>query len=46
MFARILEAEMKWDKKDEAVKVFKNQVLPILKKQNGFLEVLPFFPKE
>ncbi|MGB2604792.1 MAG: hypothetical protein WBC78_14430, partial [Candidatus Sulfotelmatobacter sp.] len=30
----------------EFVKVFKNEVLPILKKQAGFLEVLPFFPEK
>jgi len=28
------------------VKVMKNQVLPILKKQTGFLEILPFFPEK
>lgn len=45
MFARILNFEVKAEKKDELVKVLKNQVLPILKKQNGFLEILPFLPK-
>lgn len=44
MFARILNFELKAEKKDEFVKVLKNQVLPILKKQNGFLEILPFLP--
>ena len=33
------------EKKDEFIKVVKNEVLPILKKQNGFLEILPFFPE-
>ena len=28
------------------MKVVKNQVLPILKKQTGFLEILPFFPEK
>lgn|SRR6202035_1563665 len=42
MFARILNLEVKLDKKEEFVKVVKNQVLPILKKQTGFLEILPF----
>ena len=46
MFARILEFEVKLEKKDEFVKVVKNQVLPILKKQNGFLEILPFSPEK
>ncbi len=46
MFARILDFEVKPEKKEEFVKVLKNQVLPILKKQNGFLEILPFFPEK
>ena len=45
MFARILDFEVKMEKKEEFVKVMKNQVLPILKKQTGFLEILPFFPE-
>ena len=46
MFARILEFEVKLEKKEEFVKVVKNQILPILKKQNGFLEILPFSPEK
>jgi len=46
MFARMLDFEVKAEKKEEFVKIFKNQALPILKKQNGFLEVLPFFPEK
>jgi len=46
MFARILDFEVKTEKKEEFVKIFKNQVLPILKKQAGFLEVLPFSPEK
>ncbi|MGA7401048.1 MAG: hypothetical protein WCC99_07055 [Candidatus Sulfotelmatobacter sp.] len=46
MFARILDCEVKMEKKDEIVKVLKNEVLPILKKQTGFLEILPFFPEK
>jgi len=45
MFARILEFIPKPETKEELVKVIKNQVLPIVKKQTGFLEVLPFFPE-
>ncbi len=45
MFARILEFIPKVEKKDELIKVVKNEVLPILKKQIGFLEILPFFPE-
>jgi quinol monooxygenase YgiN len=44
MFARILEFVPKHEKKDEFIKVMKNDVLPILKKQTGFLEILPFVP--
>lgn len=46
MFARILDCEVKPDKKEEFVRVVKTQVLPILKKQSGFLEILPFFPEK
>src|SRR5438128_11685728 len=45
MFARIVEFIPKWEKKEEFVKVVRNEVLPILKKQTGFLEMLPFFPE-
>jgi quinol monooxygenase YgiN len=45
MLARILEFMPKMEKKEEFVKVIKNEVLPILKKQNGFLDVLPLFPE-
>ena len=45
MFARILEFIPKIDKKDEFVKVVRNEVLPLLKKQPGFLEILPLFPE-
>ena len=46
MFARILDFDVKMEKKDEFVKTMKNQVVPILKKQTGFLEILPFFPEK
>ena len=46
MFARILEFTLKLEKKEEFVKLVKNQVLPILKKQTGFLEILPFSPEK
>jgi heme-degrading monooxygenase HmoA len=45
MFARIVEFVPKYDKKDELIKTMKNEVVPILKKQPGFLEVLPLFPE-
>ncbi len=46
MFARILDFEVKPEKKEDFVKVMKNEVLPILKKQTGFLEILPFSPEK
>jgi hypothetical protein len=46
MFARILDFEVKLEKKEEFVKVVKNEIVPILKKQTGFLEILPFFPEK
>jgi len=45
MFARIVEFIPKLEKKEELVKVIRNEVLPILKKQTGFMEFLPFFPE-
>jgi hypothetical protein len=45
MFARIVEFIPKLEKKEEFVRVIRNEVLPILKKQNGFMELLPFFPE-
>jgi heme-degrading monooxygenase HmoA len=45
MFARIGEFIPKLEQKDEFVKVLRNEVLPILKKQTGFLEILPFVPE-
>jgi len=45
MFARILEFVPKMEKKDEFLRVVKNEVLPILRKQYGFLEILPFVPE-
>lgn len=48
MFARIVETIPKMevlDKKEEIVRVLKNEVLPILKKQPGFLEFLPLIPE-
>ncbi|HJX83262.1 MAG TPA: hypothetical protein VJ723_02830 [Candidatus Angelobacter sp.] len=44
MFARILEFGVKIEKRAEFIKVLKNEVVPILKKQVGFREILPFFP--
>ena len=46
MFARIVEFIPKVEKKAELIKVLRNKILPILKKQPGFLEVLPFLPKQ
>ena len=45
MFARIVEFIPKLEKKEEFVKVVRNEVLPILNKQTGFLEILPLEPE-
>jgi quinol monooxygenase YgiN len=45
MFARILEITPKLEKKDELIKTIRQEILPILKEQPGFLEVLPFVPE-
>jgi len=45
MFARILEFTPKVENKDELIKTVRQEVLPILKKQHGFLELLPFDPE-
>lgn len=45
MFARILEFTPKAEKKDELIERVRQEVLPILKRQPGFLELLPFDPE-
>ncbi|HEX7893738.1 MAG TPA: antibiotic biosynthesis monooxygenase [Terriglobales bacterium] len=45
MFARIVEIFPKMEKKEEFLKIVRTDVLPILKKQPGFLEMLPFVPE-
>lgn len=45
MYVRMLDFNFKMEKKPELIKVIKNEVLPILRKQPGFLEILPFVPE-
>jgi quinol monooxygenase YgiN len=45
MFARIVEFIPKADKKEEVISVLRRDVLPILKKQGGFLDFLPLVPE-
>lgn len=48
MFARIVESIPKTEmleKRDEILRVLKDEVLPIIRKQHGFLEFLPFTPE-
>jgi hypothetical protein len=45
MFARILEITPKIEKKEELFHTIRQEILPILKNQPGFLEVLPFVPE-
>ena len=41
MFARLLELTIKPEKKPELIKTLRNDVLPIVKKTTGFLEMIP-----
>ncbi len=45
MYARIVEFVPKPEKKEEIVNVVRKEVLPLLKRQQGFLEFLPFMPE-
>jgi hypothetical protein len=45
MFARIVEFIPRMEMKEELVKKIRKEVLPILKKEHGFLEILPLFPE-
>ncbi len=45
MFARIVEFTPKPEMKDEVLDVVRQEVLPILKKQQGFMDLLPFVPE-
>jgi len=45
MFARIIEFTPKLEKKEELIQTIRQEVLPILKQQPGFLELLPFVPE-
>jgi quinol monooxygenase YgiN len=45
MFARIMEIVPRWEMKPEIIKTVKNEILPLMKEQPGFLEILPFVPE-
>ena len=45
MYGRIVEFTPKPEMKDEIVNVLRKEVLPILKKQQGFMEFLLFAPE-
>lgn len=45
MFARIMEIVPRMEMRPELIKIVQKEILPILKKQQGFLEVLPFIPE-
>jgi len=46
MFARILAFEINAEDREQLVKAVKDQMLPILKQQVGFLEMLPLFERK
>src|SRR5579862_7973811 len=41
MFARFLEMTVKPEKKPELIRKVKEEILPILKKQTGFVDLIP-----
>ncbi len=45
MFARVLEVPIYAEKKNELIKTVRREIVPILKQQPGFLDVLPLFPE-
>lgn len=45
MFTRFLEFEIKVEKKHEFMEFTKSEILPILKKQPGFVDLFSFFPE-
>jgi len=45
MFGRIVEFTPKPEMKGEIVNVLRREVLPILRRQHGFIEFLPFVPE-
>ncbi len=44
MFARMIEFFPRIEMKEELLKTIRKEVLPILKKEHGFLEILPLIP--
>lgn len=44
MFARVLEFQVKLEKKNEFLQIHKNRILPVLRREIGFLEILPLIP--
>src|SRR5438445_13256361 len=46
MFTRIVECHVKPERKDEFENKLRNQVLPILQKQPGFVDLIALEPEE
>lgn len=46
MFVRISEFMPKIEKKEEFIRTIRNEVLPLLKKQTGFVDLVPLFPED
>ncbi len=44
MFARVLEFHVKREKKTDFIQVHKARILPVLRREIGFLEILPLIP--
>jgi heme-degrading monooxygenase HmoA len=46
MFARIVEFEVKLEKKEEFLRTVQNEILPLLRQQPGFVEILHFHEED
>jgi len=45
MVARILEFKVTHEKKNEFIKAVEYEIMPMLRQQSGFVEMLSFFPE-
>ena len=46
MFARVAELPIYAEKKNELIKTVRREVVPILQRQPGFIDLLPLFPED
>jgi len=46
MIARIIESKIKRQNKNAYLKVVESEIIPLLRQQSGFVEILSFFPEQ